>query len=118
MRVAEHDAEIDVAVVGGGMVGVASAIALRERGLSVLLLDPGEARARTSYGNAGVVSRGSIFPMSSPALWAKLPTYLRNADRGLRLRHSHVARVIPWTAHFLAAAGRRPGSGRRRRCCR
>lgn len=104
MRVAEHDAEIDVAVVGGGMVGVASAIALRERGLSVVLLDPGEARARTSYGNAGVVSRGSIFPMSSPALWAKLPTYLRNADRGLRLRHSHVARVIPWTAHFLAAA--------------
>jgi D-amino-acid dehydrogenase len=96
--------EPEVAVVGGGMVGLCSAIALRERGLNVLLLDPGEARARTSYGNAGVMSRGSIFPMSSPALWAKLPAYLFNADRGLRLRHSHVARVIPWTAHFLAAA--------------
>jgi D-amino-acid dehydrogenase len=98
------EAEMDVAVIGGGMVGLASALALRERGLRVVLLDPGEARARTSYGNAGVISRGSIFPMSSPALWAKLPSYLRNADRGLRLRHTHVARVIPWTAHFLAAA--------------
>ena len=104
MSVVTPEPELDVAVVGGGMVGLASAIGLRERGLRVLLLDPGEARARTSYGNAGVISRGSIFPMSSPALWAKLPTYLRNADRGLRLRHSHVARVIPWTTHFLAAA--------------
>lgn len=104
MSVVAPESEVDVAVVGGGMVGLASAIALRERGLSVLLLDPGEARGRTSYGNAGVISRGSIFPMSSPALWAKLPTYLRNADRGLRLRHAHVARVIPWTTHFLAAA--------------
>jgi D-amino-acid dehydrogenase len=94
----------EVVVVGGGMVGLASAIALRDRGLDVLLCDPGEARARTSFGNAGVISRGSIFPMSSPALWAKLPTYLRNADRGLRLRHTHVARVLPWTAHFLASA--------------
>ncbi len=66
MSVVAPESEVDVAVVGGGMVGLASAIALRERGLSVLLLDPGEARGRTSYGNAGVISRGSIFPMSSP----------------------------------------------------
>ena len=66
-------------VVGGGMVGLSCAIALKDRGQDVVLCDPGEARARTSYGNAGVVSRGSIFPMASPALWGKLPAYLRNA---------------------------------------
>ncbi len=42
----------DIVVIGGGMVGLASAIALRDRGLDVILCDPGEARARTSYGNA------------------------------------------------------------------
>lgn len=94
----------DVAVIGGGMVGLASAIALRERGLDVVLLDPGEARARTSFGNAGVISRGSILPMAGPALWGKLPAYLRNADRALRLRYTHLPRVLPWTVHFLAAA--------------
>ncbi len=67
------DGTADIVVVGGGMVGLASAIALKDRGLDVVLCDPGEARARTSYGNAGVVSRGSILPMSSPALWGKLP---------------------------------------------
>lgn len=98
------DETADIVVVGGGMVGLACAIALKDRGLDVVLCDPGEARARTSYGNAGVVSRGSILPMSSPALWGKLPAYLRNADRGLRLRYAHLPRIIPYTAHFLASA--------------
>jgi D-amino-acid dehydrogenase len=98
------DETADIVVVGGGMVGLASAIALRDRGLDVVLLDPGEARARTSYGNAGVISRGSILPMSSPALWGRLPAYLRNADRGLRLNYAHLPRILPYTAHFLAAA--------------
>ncbi|WP_375465307.1 NAD(P)/FAD-dependent oxidoreductase [uncultured Methylobacterium sp.] len=99
-----NETQADIVVVGGGMVGLASAIALRDRGLDVVLCDPGEARARASFGNAGVISRGSIFPMSGPALWGRLPAYLRNADRGLRLRHAHLLRVMPWTAHVLAAA--------------
>ncbi|MDP4004489.1 FAD-binding oxidoreductase [Methylobacterium sp. NEAU K] len=98
------DETADIVVIGGGMVGLACGIALRDRGLDVVLCDPGEARARTSYGNAGVVSRGSILPMSSPALWGKLPAYLRNADRGLRLNYAHLPRIIPYTAHFLASA--------------
>jgi D-amino-acid dehydrogenase len=98
------DETADIVVVGGGMVGLSSAIALKDRGLDVVLCDPGEARARTSYGNAGVISRGSILPMASPSLWGKLPAYLRNADRGLRLHHAHLPRIIPYAAHFLAAA--------------
>ncbi|MDQ0441720.1 NAD(P)/FAD-dependent oxidoreductase [Methylobacterium persicinum] len=94
----------DIAVIGGGMVGLASALALQERRLDVVLCDPGEARARTSFGNAGVISRGSILPMASPALWGKLPAYLRNADRALRLDYTHLPRIIPYLAHFLAAA--------------
>jgi len=94
----------EIAVIGGGMVGLACALALRERGLDVVLCDPGEARARTSYGNAGVVSRGSILPMASPALWGKLPSYLLNADRALRLDYPHLPRILPYLTHFLANA--------------
>ena len=94
----------DVVVVGGGIVGLSCAIALRDRGLDVVLCDPGEARARASFGNAGVVSHGSIFPMSGPGLWAKLPAYLGNRDAGLRLERAHLAAVLPWLVHVLAAA--------------
>ncbi|MBV8184860.1 MAG: FAD-dependent oxidoreductase, partial [Hyphomicrobiales bacterium] len=41
---------VDVLVVGGGIVGISCALSAQERGLGVLLCDPGEARRRASYG--------------------------------------------------------------------
>ena len=76
---------VDALVVGGGIVGISCALSAQERGLTVLLCDPGEARRRASYGNAGCISRSSLFPMSGPGLWKNLPNYLLNRDPGLAL---------------------------------
>lgn len=58
--------EIDVAVVGGGVVGLASALAIAERGRSVCLL---ERHARlgheTSTRNSGVIHAGIYYPAGS-----------------------------------------------------
>ena len=58
--------EIDVAVVGGGVVGLASALALAERGASVCLL---EREARVGHGtstrNSGVIHAGLYYPVGS-----------------------------------------------------
>ena len=74
-------AEEAVIVVGGGIVGISCALSAQERGLTVLLCDPGEARRRASYGNAGCISRSSLFPMSGPGLWKNLPTTSSIATR-------------------------------------
>ncbi|MBV9566887.1 MAG: FAD-dependent oxidoreductase, partial [Hyphomicrobiales bacterium] len=94
----------DALVVGGGIVGVSCALSAQERGLSVLLCDPGEARRRASYGNAGCISRSSLFPMSGPGLWRNLPNYLLNRDPGLRLRYAKLPRIAPWVVAFMRAA--------------
>ncbi|SED67870.1 D-amino-acid dehydrogenase [Rhizobiales bacterium GAS191] len=94
----------DVLIVGGGIVGVSCALSARERGLSAVLCDPGEARRRASYGNAGCISRSSLFPMSGPGLWKNLPNYLLNRDPGLRLDYAKLPRIAPWVAGFLRAA--------------
>jgi len=65
--------EADLAVLGAGIVGVSTAIAARQRGFSVVLVDRREPGAETSYGNAGVLSSGSIFPLNVPSLWNTLP---------------------------------------------
>jgi D-amino-acid dehydrogenase len=100
-------AQHDVLIVGGGIVGLSTGIACRERGLTVALCDPGEARRRTSYGNAGVISRGSLFPMSGPALWKSLYRYGRNRDPALRIDWRQARRILPWLSMFLRSASER-----------
>jgi D-amino-acid dehydrogenase len=103
----DDDQIADVVVVGGGIVGVSCALGAQERGLSVVLCDPGEARRRASYGNAGVISRSSLFPMSGPGLWRKLPSYLANRDPGLRIAYAKLPRIAPWIMEFMRAANER-----------
>ena len=48
----------EVVVLGAGIVGVSTAYAARERGMSVVLIDRREPGSETSYGNAGIISSG------------------------------------------------------------
>ncbi len=94
----------DVVVLGAGIVGVSSAYAIRERGLSVVLVDrkaPGE---ETSYGNAGILSSGSILPLNKPSLFRTLPSYLGNRNAALRWNPAWTLRNVEWMLRFLANA--------------
>jgi len=91
----------DVAIVGGGMVGTATALACLARGLTVTLVDPGGIRDAASYGNAGVISRGSLFPVAAPGLLAKLPRYALNRDVAVRVDYGSLLAVAPWLAAFV-----------------
>lgn len=93
-----------VAVIGGGLVGLASALALQGDGYQVVVIDPMDPHARASYGNAGVISPGSIFPMSGPAIWRALPGYLGNRSAAVRLRYRDTPAMMSWGLRFLGAA--------------
>ena len=96
--------KISVAVLGAGMVGVASALALQQKGFSVTLIDrraPGE---ETSYGNAGVIARSSLMPFNNPGLFATLPTLLNNQSASFRYRPQFLLANLGWATQFLANA--------------
>lgn len=57
---------MDNIVIGGGMVGVATALALQERGRQVLLLERGEPGRETSHGNAGLIQTEAVSPYPIP----------------------------------------------------
>jgi D-amino-acid dehydrogenase len=94
--------QVDVVVLGAGIVGVSAAFAARQRGLSVVLVDRREPGNETSYGNAGILSSGSIMPLNKPSLWNALPTYLTNRHAALRWDPVWAIRNIDWVARFLA----------------
>jgi len=95
---------VDVVVLGAGIVGVSAAIAVRQRGMSVILVDRREPGSETSYGNAGILSSGSILPLNKPSLWAALPGYVTNRHAALRWDPAWAIRNIDWLARFLANA--------------
>jgi D-amino-acid dehydrogenase len=96
--------QIDVAVLGAGIVGTSVGIAARQRGLSVVIIDRREPGSETSYGNAGILSSGSILPLNKPSLWRALPGYLANTSSALRWDPMWVMRNLDWVARFLGNA--------------
>ncbi len=98
------DQTADVIVLGAGIVGVSAAYAARQRGLSVILLDRREPGSETSYGNAGILSSGSILPLNKPSLWSALPTYITNRHAALRWDPAWALANIDWIVRFLANA--------------
>jgi D-amino-acid dehydrogenase len=94
----------DVIVLGAGIVGVSAAYAARQRGLSVILVDRREPGSETSYGNAGILSSGSILPLNKPSLFKALPAYLTNRHAALRWDPAWAMANIDWIVRFLANA--------------
>ena len=69
----------DVAILGAGMVGVSAALQLQARGRDVVLIDRhGAAGLETSFGNAGLIERASMFPYLFPRDPKKLALYALN----------------------------------------
>ena len=91
----------DVAVIGAGIVGLSIALELQRRDRSVTVIAPSGARLRASFGNAGVISRGSILPVAAPGLPGRLPRYLLGRDPAVRIRLASLPAALPWAARFL-----------------
>jgi len=77
---------VDVAVIGGGVVGVASAAFLAERGARVVLLERGEICSGASYGNAGWISPSHGTPLPSPGVVRQALRWLLDARARSTLR--------------------------------
>ncbi|WP_166297879.1 NAD(P)/FAD-dependent oxidoreductase [Bradyrhizobium sp. 2S1] len=96
--------QADVVALGAGMVGVSAGLAARQRGLSVIIVDRREPGSETSYGNAGIISSGSILPLNTPSLLKNLPKYLTNTHPALRWNLPWALANAGWVIRFLAAA--------------
>jgi len=59
-------------VLGGGMIGVATALHLQRRGWSVVLVDRSEPGRETSYGNTGIIQGEAVRPYPMPRDFASL----------------------------------------------
>jgi glycine/D-amino acid oxidase-like deaminating enzyme len=94
--------DVDLVVVGAGIVGVSAALWARMRGLSVLLVDAEAPGAGTSSGNACTIATYGCLPMCDPSVISGLPGLLFGSDSPLSVDWSHALRHPRWMLSFLA----------------
>ncbi len=92
-----------VVVIGGGIVGVCCALALRRDGHAVTVLDPtpGEGASKS---NAGFISSGSCVPIATPGIVRRVPKMLLDPLAPLAVRWSYLPWIAPWLVRFVRAS--------------
>lgn len=93
-----------VLVIGAGIVGVSSALWLQRAGHRVTLVDKEGPAAGASFGNAGVVTSGSIVPVAVPGIMRKAPRMLLDPNQPLFLRWRYLPKLLPFLRAYLAHA--------------
>lgn len=91
-------------VVGAGIVGVCTGLALLERGCKVTIVDrlaPGEG---CSFGNAGILASHAVVPTAMPGLLRQLPRLLADPQSPLVVRWASLPHTLPWLLRFCRAA--------------
>lgn len=84
-----------VVVLGAGMVGTGTALALQARGYDVLLLDRAAPGSETSYGNAGVIQGEACEPYAMPRDIATLWRIALKIDNSVSWDIPGLLRFIP-----------------------
>ena len=90
-----------VAVIGAGMVGIATASYLQRDGHDVVVIDPEPPGQGASFGNAGCFNPSSVVPVATPDTWKHIPKYLADPLGPLRIRWSYLPTLAPWLLRLI-----------------
>ncbi len=99
--------QVDVIVIGAGVVGLSAAIAAQGRGLNVTVLDREGPAAGASAGNAGAFAFTDILPLASPGILKKAPKWLLDPLGPLSVPPAYAVQIAPWMFRFWRACSPR-----------
>ncbi len=90
----------EIAVIGGGVVGLACALRLARAGHEVALVEPGVPGMGASYGNAGTIADYAVMPVGTPDVLRNLPALLFDRASPLAIRRAAILSLAPWLLRF------------------
>ncbi|MCW5938917.1 MAG: FAD-dependent oxidoreductase [Fimbriimonadaceae bacterium] len=85
-----------VAVIGGGVVGLFSALTLSQRGHEVTVFDDGRFDQGCSFGNSGLLVPSHFVPLACPGIVAKGLKWLADPTSPFRIKPSFDPRLARW----------------------
>ena len=94
-------AQVEIAIVGAGVVGLCIAKTLSEAGHEVVLIDPAAPGSGASHGNAGTIADYAVMPVGTPDVLRNLPSLLFDRNSPLAIRRAALPALVPWLARFV-----------------
>lgn len=86
----------DVVVIGGGVIGICTALALQKSGKRVILIERDAIAGGASDGNAGHIATEQVYPVASLEILKDIPKMLLNPLGPLHIDCRYLLPLMPW----------------------
>jgi D-amino-acid dehydrogenase len=96
----------DVAIIGGGVIGVACAVELARRGAQVTVLERDRVGHGCSYGNAGWLTPSQAVPLANPSMLLTSFKWMLDPESPLYIQPRLDPAFLRWLLGFLLASRR------------
>ncbi|VTU32748.1 D-amino acid dehydrogenase small subunit [Variovorax sp. RA8] len=103
----QEESVMHVGVLGAGIVGLATAWQLSQRGVRVSVVDRAAPGSGASGGNGAQLSYSYVQPLADASIWKQLPKLLFSPSSPLKLRPQLDPLQWRWGLAFLAACNAR-----------
>jgi len=91
-------------VIGGGIIGLSSALYLRKSGWEVTVVDMGDFSDNCSYGNAGYICPSHFIPLATPGIVKKGLKWMWNSKSPFYVQPRPDWNLISWGLKFMRSA--------------
>jgi D-amino-acid dehydrogenase len=94
----------DITIIGAGIIGITTGLALQDKGFQVRILDRYGVAAGASQGNAGAFAFSELVPLATPGIMRKAPKWLLDPLGPLSIPPSYALKLSPWMIRFWRAS--------------
>jgi D-amino-acid dehydrogenase len=94
----------NIAIIGGGIIGLSTAYYLNRSGHCVTIFDKGDFNDNCSVGNAGMIVPSHIIPLAAPGMISKGIRWMFNSKSPFYVRPRLSKNLITWGLKFYAHA--------------
>ncbi len=96
--------DVDVLIIGAGVIGITTAHYLLDEGRSPVVIDKGDVCAGASYGNAGLLVPSHAIPLAVPGVTRQGLKWLLNPDSPFYIKPRFDMDLVRWLWQFQKAA--------------